>query len=150
MTALTILDDSCDSQLLPDRRDGRPESSLSLRSHGGGTPPPPGPGEGDVTTPYSWSIAGTTVTSLPRGTGGFYHPRESLNPSLHTGGPRRGRFFRGRLRQWCRWHGSRSVEELTSYVIDSEYVTARLRRHEGVTATPRGSGYGDTSSFGFS
>ncbi len=27
-------------QLLPDRRGGRPESSLSLRSHGGGTPPP--------------------------------------------------------------------------------------------------------------
>jgi hypothetical protein len=27
-------------QLLPDRRGGRPEISLSLRSHGGGTPPP--------------------------------------------------------------------------------------------------------------
>jgi hypothetical protein len=26
-------------QLLPDRRGGRPESSLSLRAHGGGTPP---------------------------------------------------------------------------------------------------------------
>ncbi len=102
-------------QLLPDRRGGRPESSLSLRSHGGGTPPPPGPGEGDVTTPYSRIIAGTTVGSLLRGTGGFNHPRESLNPSLHTGGPRRGRSFRRRLRRWCRWHGYRSVE-MTSYV----------------------------------
>ncbi len=108
---------------MPDRRGGRPESSLSLRSHGGGTPPPPGPGEGGVTTPYSWSIAGTTVTSLPRGTGGFNHPRESLNPSLHTGGLCRGRSFRRRLRRWCRWHGSRGVEELTLYVIASEYVT---------------------------
>jgi hypothetical protein len=59
------------SQLLPDRRGGRPESSLSLRTHGGGTPPPPGPGEGDVTTPYSRSKAGTTGTSLLRGSGGF-------------------------------------------------------------------------------
>ncbi len=65
-------------QLLPDRRGGRPESSLSLRSQGWGTPPPPGPGEGGVTTPYSWSIVGTTVTSLLRGTGGFNHLRESL------------------------------------------------------------------------
>jgi hypothetical protein len=31
-------------QLLPDRRGGRPESSLSLRSHGGGTPPLLAPG----------------------------------------------------------------------------------------------------------
>ncbi len=133
--------------MLPDRHGGRPESSLSLRSHGGGTPLPPGSGEGGVTTPYSWSIAGTTVTSLLRGTGGFNHPRESLIPSLHTGGPRRGRSFRRRLRRWRRWHGSRSVE-LTSYVVASEYVTARLRRHEGASATPRGFGYGDTSSFG--
>jgi hypothetical protein len=59
------------NQLLPDRRGGRPESSLSLRSHGGGTPPPPGPGEGGVTTPYSRSKAGTTGTSLLRGSGGF-------------------------------------------------------------------------------
>jgi hypothetical protein len=59
-------------QLLPDRRGGRPESFLSLRSHGGGTPPsPPGPGEGGVTTPYSRSIADTTVMSLLRGSGGF-------------------------------------------------------------------------------
>jgi hypothetical protein len=58
-------------QLLPDRRGGRPESSLSLRSHGGGTPPPPGSGEGDVTTPYSRRKAGTTGTSLLRGSGGF-------------------------------------------------------------------------------
>ncbi len=54
--------------MLPDRRGGRPESSLPLRSHGGGTPPSSGPGEGDVTSPYSWSIAGTTGTSLLRGT----------------------------------------------------------------------------------
>ncbi len=136
------------SQLLPDRRGGQPESSLSLRSHGGVTPPPPGLGEGGVTTPYSWSIAGTTVTLLLRGTGGFNHPRESLNPSLHTGGPRRGRSFRRRLRRWRQCHGSRSVE-MTSYVVASEYVTAWLRRHEGASATPRGFGYGDTSSFGF-
>jgi hypothetical protein len=55
-----------------------------------GEPSPPGPGEGDVTSPYSWSIAVTTVASLLRGAGGFNHPRESLNPSLHTGGPCRG------------------------------------------------------------
>jgi hypothetical protein len=36
-------------QLLPDRRGGRPESSLSLRSHGGGTPPLLAPGR--VTSP---------------------------------------------------------------------------------------------------
>jgi hypothetical protein len=36
-------------QLLPDRRGGRPESSLSLRSHGGGTPPLLAPGR--VTPP---------------------------------------------------------------------------------------------------
>jgi hypothetical protein len=97
-----------------------------------GTPPPPGPGEGGVTAPYSWSIAGTTATSLLRGTGGFNHPRESLNPSLHTGGPCRGRSFRRRLRRWCWWHGLWSVE-MTSYVyvVASEYVAARLRRHWG-------------------
>ncbi len=125
------------------------QRALSLSAHMAGGPPPPGPGEGGVTTPYSWSIAGTTVTSLPRGTGGFNHPRESLNPSLHTGGLRRGRSFRRRLSPVVSVAWIRSVEELTLYVIASEYVTARLRRHEGVTATPRGSGYGDTSSFGF-
>jgi hypothetical protein len=128
------------------------QRALSLSAHtAGGPPPPPGPGEGDVTTPYSWRIAGTTVGSLLRGTGGFNHPRESLNPSLHTGGPLRGRSFLRRLRRWCRWHGYRSVE-MTSYVyvVASEYPTARLRRHEEASATPRGSGYGDTSSFGFS
>ncbi len=119
------------------------QRALSLRSHGGGPPPPPGPGGDGVTTPYSWSIGGTTVTSLLRGSGGFDHPRESLNPSLHTGGPRRGHSFRRRLRRWSRWHGSRSVE-MMSYVV----VTARLLRHEGASATPRGFGYGDTSSFG--
>jgi hypothetical protein len=36
-------------QLLPDRRGGRPESSLSLRSHGGGSPPLLAPGR--VTSP---------------------------------------------------------------------------------------------------
>ncbi len=118
------------SQLLPDRHGGLPESSLSLRSHGGGIPPPPGPGEGGVTTSYSRSIADSTGTSLLRGTGGFYHLRESLNPFIYTGGPRRGRSFRRRLRRWCWWHGSWSVE-MTSYVyvVASEYVSARLRRH---------------------
>ncbi len=64
------------SQLLPDRRGGQPESSLSLSAHRQGDPSPPGLGEGGVTTPYSWSIAGTTVASLLRGTGGFNHLRE--------------------------------------------------------------------------
>jgi len=123
--------------------------SLSPSTWRGDPLPTPGPGEGGVSSPYSRSIAYTTVTSLLRGTGGFNHPRESLNPSLHTGGPCRGRSFRRRLRRWCRWHGSRSVEELTLYVIASEYVTARLRRHGEASATPCGSGYGDTSSFGF-
>jgi hypothetical protein len=77
------------------------------------------------------------VGSLLRETGGFNHPRESLNPSLHTGGSRRGRSFRRRLRRWCRWHGSRSVEmTLYVYVVASEYPTARLRRHEEASATP--------------
>jgi hypothetical protein len=125
------------------------QRALSLSAHTAGRPPPPpGPGEGGITTPYSWSIAGTTVVSLLRGTGGFNHPRESFNPSLHTGGPRRRRSFRPCLRRWHRWHGSRSVE-MTWYVVASENVTARLRRHEGALATPRGFGYGDTSSFGF-
>jgi hypothetical protein len=59
-------------QLLLDRRGGRPESFLFLCSHGGGTPPPtPGPGEGGISSPYSRSIAYTTVTLLLRGAGGF-------------------------------------------------------------------------------
>ncbi len=41
--------------------------ALSLRQHGGETPPTSGPGEGDVTTPYSRSMAGTTVALLLRG-----------------------------------------------------------------------------------
>ncbi len=137
--------------MLPDRRGVRPESSLSLRSHGGGTPPLLAPGR--VTSPHN--TLGAKLILLERRCCGdqvfFNHLRESLNPSFHTGGPRRGRSFRHRLRQWCRWHGFRSVE-MTSYVyvVASEYVTARLRRHEGASATPRGSGYGDTSSFGFS
>jgi hypothetical protein len=112
------------NQSLPDRRGGRPESSLSLRSHGGGTPPTPGLGEGGVSSPYSRSIAYTTVTSLLRGTGGLNHPRESLNPSLHTGGPHRGRSFRRRLRQWRRWHGSWSVE-MMSYLYVAPLNTSQ-------------------------
>jgi hypothetical protein len=81
----------------------------------------------------------------------FNHPRESLNPFLHTGGPRRGRSFHRRLRRWHWWHGSWSVEMASYvYVVASEYATAQLCRHEEASATPRGSGYGDTSSFGFS
>jgi hypothetical protein len=91
------------------------ELSLSPLTRRGDPPPTPGPGEGGVSSPYSRSIANTTVTSLLRGTGGFNHPRESLNLSLHTGGPRRGRSFRRRLRRWRRWHGSWSVE-MTSYL----------------------------------
>jgi hypothetical protein len=115
-----------------------------------GDPPPPLLALGRVTSsPYSWSIAGTTVTSLLRGTGGFNHPRESLNPSLHTGGPRRGRSFRRRLCRWCRWHGSWSVEMTSyTYVVASEYVTARLHRHWGSIGYTPGSGYGNTSSSG--
>ncbi len=114
------------------------QRALSLSAHtAGGPPPPPGPGEGDVTTPYSRRIAGTTVGSLLRGTGGFNHPRESLNPSLHTGGPRRGRSFRRRLRQWCRWHGSRGVET-------TSYVNVRRRLwipHSAATPTRGSIGY---------
>ncbi len=128
------------------------QRALSLSAHTvGDPPPPPCPGEGGVTTPFSWSIADITVASLLRGTAGFNHPRESLNPFLHTGGPRRGRSFRRRLRWWRRWHGSRSVEMASYvyvYVVASEYVTARLRRHKGTSATPRGIDYGDTPSFG--
>ncbi len=59
------------------------QRALSLSAHtAGGPPPTPGLGEGGVSSPYSRSIAYTTVTSLLRGTGGFNHPRESLNPSL--------------------------------------------------------------------
>jgi hypothetical protein len=108
------------------------QRALSLSTHmAGGTPPPtPGPGEDGITTPSYWSIADTTVASLRRGTGGFNHLSESLNPFIYTGGPRRGPSFRCRLRQWRRWHGSRSVE-MASYVygVASEYVTARLCRH---------------------
>jgi hypothetical protein len=97
-----------------------------------GDPPTPGPGEGGITTPSYWSIAGATVASLLRGTGGFNHLSECLNPFIHTGGPRRGRSFRRRPRWWRRWHGYRSVEMASyMYVVSSEYVTARLRRHWG-------------------
>jgi hypothetical protein len=122
------------------------QRALFLSAHTAGDPPPSW--EGGVTTPFSWSIADITVASVLRGTAGFNHPRESLNPFLHTGGPRRRHSFRRRLR-W--WHGSRSVEMASYvyvYVVASEYVTARLRRHEGTSATPRGIDYGDTSSFG--
>ncbi len=48
------------------------QRALSLSAHMAGDPPPtPGPGEGDVTTPAHRCIAGTTGTSLLRGTGGF-------------------------------------------------------------------------------
>jgi hypothetical protein len=88
------------SQLLPDRRGGRPER-LSLSAYMAGGPlPTPGPGEGEVTTLFSRSRAGTTVASLLRGADGFNHLRESLNLFIHTGGPRRRRSFRRRLRQW--------------------------------------------------
>jgi hypothetical protein len=126
------------------------QRALSLSAHTAGDPPLPGPGEGGVTTPFSWSTAGTTVASLLRGTGGFNHSRESLNPFFHTGGPRHWRSFRRRLHRWRQWHGSWSVEKASYvyvYVVASEYATARLRRHEEASATPRGSGYGDTSSF---
>ncbi len=105
------------------------QRALSLSAHtAGGPPPTPGTGEGGVSLPYSRSIANTTVTSLLRGAGGFNHLRESLNPSLHTGGPCRGRSFRCRLRRWRWWYGSWSVEmTLYLYVGASEYVTARLR-----------------------
>ncbi len=75
------------------------ELSLSPLTWQGDPPPTPGPGEGGVTTPSYWSIADTTVASLLRGTGGFNHLSESLNPFNHTRGPRRGRSFRRRLRQ---------------------------------------------------
>ncbi len=69
------------------------QRALSLRPHGEGDPlPTPGFGEGDVTTPAFRGTAGTSVASLLRGTGGFStnHLSESLNPFIHTGGPRRG------------------------------------------------------------
>ncbi len=50
---------------------GQPESSLSPSTWQGDPLLTPGPGEGDVITPTSWSMAGTTVASLQRGTGGF-------------------------------------------------------------------------------
>jgi hypothetical protein len=58
-------------QLLPDRRGGRPESSLSLPTWGGDPLPTSGSGEGDVITPAFRGMSGTTVMSLLRGTGGF-------------------------------------------------------------------------------
>jgi hypothetical protein len=125
---------------------------LSLSAHTAGGPPPLlAPGR----VVSARHTLGVKLILLGRRCCGdqvvFNHLRESLIPSLHTGGPRRGRSFRRRLRRWRRWHGSRSVE-MTSYlyVVASEYVTARLRQHERASATPRGSGYGDTSSFGFS
>ncbi len=62
----------------------------------------------------------------------FNHLSESLNPFIHTGGPRCGRSFRHHRRQWRQWHGSWSME-MTSYVyvVASEYVTAQLDDTEG-------------------
>jgi hypothetical protein len=106
------------------------QRALSPSTWRGNPLPTPGPGEGDIITPAFRGMAGTTVESLLRGMGGFSpnHLSESLNPFIHTGGPRRGRSFRRCLRQWRRWHGS-WVVEMTSYVyvFASEYVTARLR-----------------------
>jgi hypothetical protein len=51
---------------------GVSQRAPSLSAHMAGGPLPHSwPGEGDVTTPSYWSIAGTTVASLLRGTGGF-------------------------------------------------------------------------------
>ncbi len=46
-------------------------------------------------------------------------------------------------------HGAWRRRRTSTCVVASEYPTARLRRHGEASATPRGSGYGDTSSFGF-
>jgi hypothetical protein len=58
-------------QLLPDRRGGWPESSLSPPTWGGDPLPTSGSGEGDIITPAFRGIVGTTVASLLHGTGGF-------------------------------------------------------------------------------
>jgi hypothetical protein len=57
------------------------QRALSLSAHTAGGPPPSGPGEGGVTTPYSRSIAGSTVTSLLRGSGGFSEREPQPLPS---------------------------------------------------------------------
>ncbi len=91
------------------------QRALSLSAHTAGGPPPLAPGR--MTSPRH--ILGVWRVLLWRRCYGervvFNHLRESLNPFLHTGGPRCGRSFRCRLRRWRRWHGSRSVET-TSYV----------------------------------
>jgi hypothetical protein len=46
-------------------------------------------------------------------------------------------------------HGAWRRRRTSTCVGASEYLTARLRRHGEASATPCGSGYGDTSSFGF-
>ncbi len=127
------------------------QRALSLRPHGGGTPSPL-LALGRVMS--SRHLIGVWLVLLWRRCYVervvFNHLSESLNPFIHTGGPRHGRSFRCLLRQWHWWHGSWSVE-MTSYVyvVASEYVTARLRPTlRKASAMPRRSGYGDTSSFG--
>jgi hypothetical protein len=46
-------------------------------------------------------------------------------------------------------HGAWRRRRTSTFVVASEYATVQHRRHEGASATPWGSGYGDTSSFGF-
>ncbi len=128
------------------------QRALSLSAHTVGGPPPLlAPGR--VTSPRH--ILGVWLVLLWRRCYGervvFNHLRESLNPFLHTEGPRRGRSFRRRLCRWRRWHGHGAWRRrrTSTFVVASEYATARHRRHEIASATPRGSGYGDTSSFGF-
>jgi hypothetical protein len=94
---------------------------LSLSAHMAGGPPPLlAPGR--VTSPRQligvWPVLLGRRCCVERVV--FNHLRESLNPFIHTG-PRRGRSFRRRLRQWCRWHGTWNVEA-ASHV----YVRRRL------------------------
>jgi hypothetical protein len=127
---LATMSTSSVDQLLPDRRGGRPESYLSPPT-GGGTPSPlPAPGR--VTS--SRQLFGVYPVLLGRRCYVervvFNHLSESLNPFIHTGGPRRGHSIRRCLRRWCWWHGSWSVEMMSYvYVVATEYVPAQLRRH---------------------
>jgi hypothetical protein len=110
------------AQLLQDRRGGRPESSLSPLTWGGAPSPLLAPGR--VTS--SRQLFGVYPVLLGRRCYVervvFNHLSESLNPFIRS--------FRRRLRRWCWWHGFWSVETTSYvYVIASEYVSARLRRH---------------------
>ncbi len=138
------------NQLLPDRRLGRPESSLSLHSHGGGTPPHSWPQGGwhhhassSEYSRYYWDVAaawnGWFLTIGERASTPSFHWRSS-SQALFPPPPSPVVSV-----AWIMERGDDVIRVCRRLWICPSVATPTLRE---TLATPRRSGYGDTSSFG--